>query len=68
VHVLGFQFATFAEHRPEDLARNEDELLDLLADGRATPHIGASFALDDAPGALRHVAEGRAIGKVVITL
>ena len=26
IEVLGFQFLTFAEHRPEDLRRNEEEL------------------------------------------
>ena len=33
--------------------------------GRAVPHIGAPFPLDDAAAALRYVADGRAIGKVV---
>ena len=30
------------------------------------PHIGATFPLDDTAAALRFVADGRAIGKVVI--
>ena len=42
------------------------ELLELLATGRVVPHIGAAFALDDAAAALRYVADGRAIGKVVV--
>ena len=66
VHVLGFQFRDFALHRPDELARNDRELLDLLAQGRAAPLIGATFALDDVAAALRHVAEGRAVGKVVL--
>ena len=40
--------------------------MELLAAGRAVPHIGATFALDDAAAALRLVADGKAIGKVVI--
>lgn len=64
--VLGFQFIDFATHRAEELARNEAELLALLAAGRATPHVGATFRLDQVVEALRFVAEGRAIGKVVI--
>ena len=66
VHVLGFQFLDFATHALDDRARDERELLDLLAAGRAFPHVGARFALDDAARALRLVADGRAVGKVVL--
>ena len=37
---------------PDEFARNEDELTDLLASGRVVPHIGASFGLEDAAAAL----------------
>jgi NADPH2:quinone reductase len=66
VHVLGFQFRDFAHHAPEALARNDGELLDLLTRGRAVPLIGATFDLSEAAAALRHVAEGRAVGKVLV--
>jgi NADPH2:quinone reductase len=66
VHVLGFQFRDFAHHAPETLARNDAELLDLLTRGRAVPLIGATFDLSQAAAALRHVAEGRAVGKVLV--
>jgi NADPH2:quinone reductase len=68
IQVLGFQFLTFATIAPDELARNVVELLQLLADGQAVPHVGATFALDEAAAALRHVADGRAIGKVVLTV
>ena len=68
VHVLGFQFIDFATHCAGELARNEDELQRLLADGRVSPHIGATFTLDGVVAALRHVADGDAIGKVVLTI
>jgi NADPH2:quinone reductase len=32
------------------------------------PHIGAVYPLDETVAALRHVAEGRAVGKVLIDL
>jgi NADPH2:quinone reductase len=38
----------------------------MLASHRAVPHIGATFDLADAAAALRHVADGKAIGKVVL--
>jgi NADPH2:quinone reductase len=66
VHVLGFQLGAFVTHAPDDLDRNERELLEQLAEGRAVPHIGATFALDDVADALQYVADGRAIGKVVL--
>ena len=68
VQVLGFQFIDFATHAPEELARNEDELADLLASGRVRPHIGATFPLDRTAEALRLVADGRAVGKVLIDI
>jgi NADPH2:quinone reductase len=66
VHVLGFQFASFAQHHPDEMVRNDRELLDLLVEGRAAPLIGATFGLEDAAAALRHVAEGKAVGKVLV--
>jgi NADPH2:quinone reductase len=66
VAVLGFEFLTFATNHPDELQRNEAELLGLLGAGTLVPHIGASFPLAQAADALRHVADGRAIGKVIV--
>ncbi len=66
VIVRGFQMIDFLAHAPDEMARNERELLELLSAGRATPHIGATFPLADVAAALRYVADGRAIGKVVV--
>jgi NADPH2:quinone reductase len=68
VHIVGFQMRDFAQNAPEELRRNQRELLELLASGRVVPHIGASFDLADTAAALRYVADGRAIGKVVIDI
>jgi NADPH:quinone reductase len=66
IAVLGFQFRDFATHEPEAMARNDRELLALLAEGRAAPLVGAEFDLADVVTALRHVADGRAVGKVLL--
>ena len=66
IHILGFQFRDFAMHQPADMLRNDRELLDLLAEGRAAPLIGAEFDLADVVAALRHVADGKAVGKVLL--
>jgi NADPH2:quinone reductase len=68
VAVLGFEFRAFAERAADELRRNEYELTELLSSGRVVPHIGAAFPLDEVAVALRHVADGRAIGKVVLDI
>jgi NADPH2:quinone reductase len=65
VTVRGFQFGDIT---PDEFERNECELTELLAAGRVPPHVGAVYALDDVVAALRLVADGRAVGKVVIDL
>jgi NADPH2:quinone reductase len=64
--VLGFQFRDFAEHCPDELVRNDDELWALLAAGAVRPRIGATLTLDDAAAALALVAGGEVVGKVVL--
>jgi NADPH2:quinone reductase len=66
--ILGFQLRALAANAPDEVARNEAELRSLLASGRAFPHIGATFTLAETASALRHVADGKAIGKVVLDI
>jgi NADPH:quinone reductase-like Zn-dependent oxidoreductase len=42
------------------------ELTQMFASGVIRPYIGARFALADTAAALRHVADRKAIGKVLI--
>jgi NADPH2:quinone reductase len=66
ISVMGFEFLSFATHHGEAMTRNEHELIELLRSGKATPYVEAEFDLDDVAAALRHVAEGKAIGKVLL--
>ena len=66
IHILGFEFRAFATQMADEMVRNEQELIELLASHRVEPHIGATFSLDEAAAALRYVADGKAIGKVVL--
>jgi NADPH:quinone reductase-like Zn-dependent oxidoreductase len=43
-------------------------LTDLCVRGDVGIHIDRTFRLDDVPEALAHVGEGRALGKVVVTM
>lgn len=45
-----------------------EPVADRCATGRLTIHIDRSFGLDEVPAALAHVGEGRALGKVVVTV
>lgn len=65
IQVSGFQFQDVPR---AEFERNESELRDLLASARVTPHIDTVYPLSEAAEALRHVADGRAIGKVLISL
>jgi NADPH:quinone reductase len=65
VHVLGFQFQDVPS---DEFTRNEEELRELLVSDRVSPHVCAVYPLAETVAALRHVADGRAIGKVLIDL
>ena len=66
IEILGFEFRGFASHAAAARQRNDAELMQLFASGRVTPYIGARFPFDKAAAALQFVADGRAIGKVVL--
>ena len=66
ITIRGMEIRTFTADHPDDAARDIRELQQMFADGRIQPYIGARFPLADAAAALRHVAERKAVGKVVI--
>jgi len=65
IQVLGFQFQDVPD---AEFERNEAELQELLVSRRVQPHVCAVYLLSETAAALRHVADGRAIGKVLIDL
>jgi len=66
ITIRGMEIRTFTADHPDDTARDIRELQQMFADGRIQPYIGARFPLADTAAALRHVAERKAVGKVVI--
>jgi NADPH:quinone reductase len=66
ITVRGMEIRTFMADHPDDAARDMGELAQLFAAGTVRPYIGARFPLTEAAAALRHVADRKAIGKVVI--
>lgn len=66
ITVCGMEIRTFMADHPDDAARDMRELDQLFAAGTIRPYIGARFPLAETPAALRHVAERKVLGKVVI--
>jgi NADPH2:quinone reductase len=64
--IKGFEIRTFATVEPELAARDERELIELLASGRLDPHISATYPLERAAEALNAVAGRRSTGKVLL--
>lgn len=64
--VRGMEIRTFMTDRPEDAVRDLAELAQMFADGTVRPYIGARFPLSQTAAALRHVADRKVLGKVVI--
>jgi NADPH2:quinone reductase len=66
--LCALNIGTFAANEPQEAARNDAELATLVREGRLRPHVSAIYPLEEAAAALAHVAERRAIGKVVIEM
>lgn len=66
VCVRGMEIRTFMTDRPGDAARDLKELAQMFAAGTVRPYIGARFPLSETAAALRHVADRKVLGKVVI--
>lgn len=64
--VRGMEIRTFMTDRPDDAVRDLAELAQMFAAGTLRPYIGARFPLSDTAAALRHVADRKVLGKVVI--
>lgn len=68
ITVRGMEIRTFHGDHPETAARDDAELAELFASGAVRPYIGARFPLHEAALALRHVADRKALGKVIIDI
>jgi NADPH:quinone reductase len=66
VTAAGFYLGRFMKLRPEVVQAAARELLDLWADGRIAPLVGATYPLAEADAALQLVADRRSTGKVVL--
>jgi NADPH:quinone reductase len=66
VQVTGFTMAGIAANQPEETARDDAELAELLASGKVVPHVSARYPLAQTAQALADLADRRATGKVLV--
>lgn len=64
--VRGMEIRTFMSDYPDNAVRDTKELSRMFAAGTVRPYIGARFPLSQTAAALRHVADRKVLGKVVI--
>lgn len=68
VTVMGAAWREFLAHTPGFVAEAGAALSELVASGRMTPVLGATYRLEDGAQALRDLAARRAVGKLVLTV
>jgi NADPH:quinone reductase len=66
VVVTGFAIEGLARNQPDDVARDMRELAELLASGRASPHISGRVPLEEAAAAMSAMAQRQVTGKFLI--
>ena len=66
--IVGVFWGTWVNKDLEGYKQSVAELLDFYKAGKIKPHVSATFPLARAGEAITHLAERRALGKVVVTL
>lgn len=64
--MLGVFWGAFTEKEPEAHRANAARLFGWALEGRLRVHVGATVALEDAPAAIRLIADRKAEGKIVV--
>ncbi len=64
--ALGVYWGEYVHQQPETMRAVLDDLLAMLVRGEIRPVIGRRYGFDEAPRAVRDLAERRTVGKVVL--
>lgn len=67
-NIIGVFWGAAVARDPAGHQQNVRELMDLYSAGKIKPHVSARYPLERAGEAITHLAERRAIGKVVVTV
>ena len=65
--VIGVNWSHYINHCPDLVRETLTEVAGWIASGRLSPHIGATYSLDDAPAALERLRSRDVTGKIVVT-
>ena len=66
--VVGVYWGAYRKRNPALLQQSWQQLVEWFAEGALSPHVSASYPLEEAPAALTSLIERRATGKVVVTI
>ena len=66
--VVGVYWGAYRKRDSEVLQQSWQQLLEWFDEGALTPHVSATYSLEQTPAALASLMERRATGKVVITI
>jgi NADPH2:quinone reductase len=64
--LMGVRAGEYGRQFPERGARNLDAVHELISSGALTPHVGATFQLEDSKAALEALRDRQVVGKAVI--
>jgi len=65
--AVGVFWGAYMKNDPSVIHRSFEELLGWYADGLLSPHISATFDLDDTPAAMDMLLSRKSTGKIVVT-
>lgn len=64
--LVGVFWGSFAQRQPQDNLANFKELFAWHAQGKLKPLVSKTFSLAEAPDAINHLGQRKAVGKVVV--
>jgi NADPH2:quinone reductase len=66
--VVGVFWGAFVGRSPEHNRKNVEDLVAWWKEGKIKPYVSSTYPLEQAPEALRELADRKAMGKVVVTM
>ena len=66
ISIVGVFWGQYVRDHPEFLAETQQALQNMYAARKIRPTVGKRYRLDEAPAALRDLAERKVIGKAVL--
>lgn len=66
--AVGVFWGSFVAREPERNQANVEQLMTWWREGRLRPHVSETFPLERAGEAIRHIADRKALGKIVVTI